>query len=66
MVIFPIDSYSHDSGDGQSLTLGPMYRGCENPNYFGWLIFGDYVSGYVKTKTCWSLAKVYRINVREN
>lgn len=40
----PIFDYSHDSGDGQSVTGGYVYRGSKLPSLFGQYIFGDYDS----------------------
>lgn len=43
----PLFSYSHASGDGESITGGYVYRGSGIPSLQGWYVFGDFVSGHV-------------------
>lgn len=43
----PVFSYSHASGDGESITGGYVYRGAAIPSLQGWYVFGDFVSGQV-------------------
>lgn len=45
--ILPIYAYPHKMG--KSVTGGYIYRGCQMPNLNGLYIFGDFMSGYVKT-----------------
>jgi len=45
-VTFPVYSYSHASGDGQSVTGGLVYRGPET-GLQGRYIFGDFVTGRI-------------------
>ncbi|CAI9728909.1 1 isoform X1 [Octopus vulgaris] len=39
----PIFSYPHSVG--KSVTGGHVYRGCENPNFNGFYIYGDFTNG---------------------
>lgn len=42
----PIIWYNHtEGGMGSSVIQGPMYRGCLNPSMYGWLVYGDYMTG---------------------
>lgn len=43
----PLFSYSHASGDGESVTGGYVYRGTQIPSLRGWYVFGDFISGRV-------------------
>lgn len=43
----PLFSYSHASGDGESITGGYVYHGTGIPSLQGWYVFGDFVSGQV-------------------
>ncbi len=45
----PIFAYDHNSGD-ESVTGGYVYRGTRIPNFAGFYVFGDFISGRV-----WSL-----------
>ncbi|XP_064615689.1 HHIP-like protein 2 [Liolophura sinensis] len=41
--VLPLITYARD--EGQSITGGHFYRGCDSPNLKGYYIFGDYQSG---------------------
>lgn len=43
----PVLSYTHASGDGESVTGGYVYRGAGIPSLQGWYVFGDFMSGNV-------------------
>ena len=43
----PIYAYPHS--DGKSVTGGHVYRGCQNPNFYGNYIYGDFVFGNLWT-----------------
>jgi glucose/arabinose dehydrogenase len=43
----PLITYSHASGDGESVTGGYVYRGSAIPALQGWYVFGDFISGDV-------------------
>jgi len=45
----PIHEYSHDLGEGCSVTGGVVYRGCSIPALHGTYFFGDWCSEWVKT-----------------
>ena len=43
----PIYAYPHS--DGKSVTGGHVYRGCQNPNFYGKYIYGDFSFGNLWT-----------------
>ena len=43
----PLVDYAHDSGEGQSVTGGVVYRGTRVPALYGKYVYGDYASGRV-------------------
>jgi len=43
----PLIAYAQDSGDGQSVTGGVVYRGTGVPSLYGKYVYGDYASGRI-------------------
>ena len=43
----PLVDYAHDSGEGQSVTGGVVYRGARVPALYGKYVYGDYASGRI-------------------
>ena len=43
----PVLAYAHDSGEGQSVTGGVVYRGASVPALYGKYVYADYASGRI-------------------
>ena len=58
--VFPLFYYNRTGLPSAAAIGGHVYRGCMNPNYNGWYIFGDYGNQLVH------LADILRISCQSN
>src|SRR5262249_43609592 len=46
-LLLPVLEYPHSQGC--SITGGPLYRGCQMPDWRGTYFYGDYCSGFIRS-----------------